>query len=90
MTFYLYFQNQLQGFLLFLLKCECGRTINSLNDIEPPGWWPSEVSFVDDLLEKSTKKGVSKSINILDWHLKLIGHGTILGVYLDTLEIILD
>ena len=59
LTFYLYFQNQLQGFLLFLLKCECGRTINSLNDIEPPGWWPSEVSFVDDLLEKSTKKGVS-------------------------------
>ena len=41
------------------MKCECGRTIESLNDIEPPVWWPSEIAFVDDLLQKNTKKGVS-------------------------------
>ena len=57
--FFLIFQYELQGFLLFLLKCECGRTIESLNDVEPPVWWPSEIAFVDDLLQKNTKKGVS-------------------------------
>ena len=57
--FLLIFQYELQGFLLFLLKCECGRTIESLNDVEPPVWWPSEIAFVDDLLQKNTKKGVS-------------------------------
>ena len=53
-----FFQFELQGFLLFLLKCECGKTIHSLSDIEPPGWWPAEVAFVDDLLGRNTKKGV--------------------------------
>ena len=57
-TLALFFQFELQGFLLFLLKCECGKTINSLSDIEPPGWWPAEVAFVDDLLGRNTKKGV--------------------------------
>jgi len=54
--------SELQRFLLFLLKCECGRTINSLSELDPPGWWPSEIAFEDDLLEKSTKKGMWSSV----------------------------
>lgn len=54
--------SELQRFLLFLLKCECGRTINSLSDLDPPPWWPSEVAFEDELLEKSSKKGMWSSV----------------------------
>ena len=54
----LIFQMELQGFFLFLLKCECGRPIQGLTDIDQPSWWPSEVIFEDDLLKKASKKGV--------------------------------
>ena len=50
---------ELQNFLLFLLKCEYGRPISSLNEIDQPPWWPAEVTFEEDLLQKTTKKGVS-------------------------------
>ena len=50
---------ELQSFLLFLLKCEYGRPISSLNEIDQPPWWPAEVTFEEDLLQKTTKKGVS-------------------------------
>ena len=56
--FILIFQMELQGFFLFLLKCECGRPIQGLTDIDQPSWWPSEVIFEDDLLKKASKKGV--------------------------------
>ena len=56
--FVLIFQMELQGFFLFLLKCECGRPIQGLTDIDQPSWWPSEVIFEDDLLKKASKKGV--------------------------------
>ena len=56
--FILIFQMELQGFFLFLLKCECGRPIQGLTDIDQPSWWPSEVVFEDDLLKKASKKGV--------------------------------
>ena len=56
--FILIFQMELQGFFLFLLKCECGRPIQGLTDIDQPSWWPSEVIFEDDLLKKTSKKGV--------------------------------
>lgn len=56
--FVLIFQMELQGFFLFLLKCECGRPIQGLTDIDQPSWWPSEVIFEDDLLKKTSKKGV--------------------------------
>lgn len=56
--FILIFQMELQGFFLFLLKCECGRPIQGLTDIDQPSWWPSEVVFEDDLLKKTSKKGV--------------------------------
>ena len=52
---------ELQGFFLFLLKCECGRPIQGLTDIDQPSWWPSEVSFENDLLKKTSKKGVKFS-----------------------------
>jgi hypothetical protein len=55
------FQSELQHFLLFLLKCECGREITTLSDIDPPTWWPiDDVAFEDELLQKSAKKGVSR------------------------------
>ena len=57
-SFVLIFQMELQGFFLFLLKCECGRPIQGLTDIDQPSWWPSEVIFEDDLLKKASKKGV--------------------------------
>ena len=57
-SFVLIFQMELQGFFLFLLKCECGRPIQGLTDIDQPSWWPSEVIFEDDLLKKTSKKGV--------------------------------
>lgn len=57
--FVLIFQMELQGFFLFLLKCECGRPIQGLTDIDQPSWWPSEVIFEDDLLKKTSKKGVN-------------------------------
>ena len=50
---------ELQGFVLFLLKCECGRPIQGLADIDQPIWWPSDVAFEDDLLKKASKKGVT-------------------------------
>jgi len=53
---------ELQGFFLFLLKCECGRPIQGLTDIDQPSWWPSEVSFENDLLKKTSKKGMWSSI----------------------------
>lgn len=53
---------ELQSFLLFLLKCECGRPISGLKDIDQPSWWPSEVAFEDDLLQKASKKGMWSSI----------------------------
>lgn len=53
---------ELQGFFLFLLKCECGRPIQGLTDIDQPSWWPSEVIFEDDLLKKTSKKGMWSSI----------------------------
>ena len=50
---------ELQGFVLFLLKCECGRPIQGLADLDQPIWWPSDVAFEDDLLKKASKKGVT-------------------------------
>ncbi len=49
---------ELQRFFHFLLKCECGRAINALSDIDSPSWWPNDIAFEDDLLQKTSKKGV--------------------------------
>lgn len=52
---------ELQYFLLFLLKCDCGRDVTALSDVDCPAWWPSEVPFDDDLLQKTSKKGLWSS-----------------------------
>ncbi len=53
------FQGELQRFMRFLLTCESGKEISSLNDIDVPPWWSSDAPFDDELLEKTSKKGVS-------------------------------
>ena len=42
---------ELEEFFLYLLSCECGRPIQNLTDIDQPSWWPSEVTFKENLLE---------------------------------------
>ena len=51
---------ELQRFILFLLKCEHCRPIKSLDDIEQPRWWPTEVAFKDNLFQKSYSEGVMR------------------------------
>jgi hypothetical protein len=54
------FQLQLQNFLLFLLKCERGQEVGSLSGLKAPEWWPEDILFHDEILQKSSKKGVRR------------------------------
>ena len=55
------FQDELKRFLLFIRKCELNKSDmpNSLGETKPQ-WWPNDVIFEDDILLKTSNRGVSK------------------------------
>ena len=52
------FQRHLQHFLIFMLKCERGCNIVSLESTSKPTWWPSDIPYTDSILKFQSKKGV--------------------------------